>query len=187
MNSQTNFFGEHHLNNLHSIFNMLKGRANIDEQDIANLLPLAITGLTQFINVNPFLRKEAYEKLKKDVSEIKDFLRNCTLPDINERMVWANSIEENAKNVFGYGKETQQSNLKLIVNAPANVVYDLFRQLKNVCIDGSNPVLSQPYRAIAVFIKENIEGFDNISIESMEKQLTREQVISKSRLEVKIS
>ena len=80
-----------------------------------------------------------------------------------------------------------QSATKLKINTNKNVFYDLIRQLKKeVSIEKGKCILTQTDEEIAKFIKDNIEGFEKLSLNTIIKEISRDQIIKGKRIEVKV-
>lgn len=188
MNSEQKFKSYYLCNNINSILYTLETEINISSDDIEVALPNAIDDLERFKNSNLLTQNEIFEIINAEILTIKYRLNKGTLPDINERLEWLSIIEENLIGIFEQKGKEKQPKIQLTINAPANVIYDLFNQLMNNdnSIENGKPILSQSPELIASFLKENIAKFSETSIQTIVKEISRKQLIKKSRLELKV-
>lgn len=182
------FTQENYFNNINTILNSLHSGESelITIEDIENIIPHAEAGLKNFHRLKPKLRKKGNQYLKNRIEEIRKLIDKKEITYFAERLNWLTIIEELVSDIFLDIKIELQPNIKLRINAPNNVIYDLIRQLKTKCVEGNKPIFPQSYKHIAYFLKTYIENFKDSNIESIENQLEREQLISKEKIYINI-
>jgi hypothetical protein len=99
-----------------------------------------------------------------------------TIEDNEKRIEILGNIETNIKNVF-LDVIQPVPTFKLRLNADKIVIYDLIRQLKHINIQSNLPFLSQSYEELANFFIQHVEGFENIKVKTLAKELGRENII----------
>jgi hypothetical protein len=154
--------------------------------DIENILPNAKVELENFYLLREDLRNDGYKYLMNRIYEIEKILSENILTNIESRKQYLSILKNLIEDIFLKVTEVV-SIIKLKIEAPKNVVYDLFRQLKVNTIKDKTKILSQSYDDLALFLHSYVEGFENISIKTIAKELSREQSISKARIEIRIT
>lgn len=141
--------------------------------------------LERLYHFNPEYREQIYNWFEYQIKEIRRVIKEDEFGKKTERFEALMIFENIIKNIF-QKPILIQSSTKLKINANKNVIYDLFRQLKKeVSVQKGKCVLSQSDEEIAKFIIENLEGFDEVSLNTVVKEISREQVIKGTRIEVK--
>lgn len=156
---------------------------------INNFISHAQEGIRQFYNSNPELRERWYEYIIKRLNTIEELLEKHKPSYYEERKHWLFVIRNYINELFS-SKENTTPVSKLHFNAPANVIYNLFQQLMNEesSIQKGQPVITQNATQVAHFLKSCIGNFENTSIETIVKELTRKDlIIKKDKLIVKVS
>lgn len=184
------FENEGNLSNTISVFNQLlftdanKQKVSLQLHDIDNIIPHAKAGLANLYDLKPKYREEIYNWLEYHFKETKRIMEQNELSYLEKRrdllFIFWNIINEIFKNPI---QETSITKLK--VNAPANVVYNLIKQLKPICIQDELPFLPQTNKQIAEFLISCVEGFENLSINTVTTEIGREQNIMKTSISVK--
>ena len=126
----------------------------------------------------PEFEKPLFDYLSLETRNIREQIKGKPLE--KERIKCVNALEKIIEDLFN--KPIAKDGVKLKINAPNNVVYDLLRQLKNISFDGKTNILAQSNEVLAQFLKLHIEGFENTSEQTIAKELAREQVIKKGKL-----
>lgn len=89
-----------------------------------------------------------------------------------ELKFWENYIEEEEEETPP-GTEFKQ---KLTWNGNQNVLYDLFRQLKNIAgKDKTNPLITNSAEEIAIFLKQSFTNCENLKVSTITAQLKNNQ------------
>jgi hypothetical protein len=86
-------------------------------------------------------------------------------------------FEKYIKLVLGISFQKIEKPVKLTWTGTNNSLYSVIRQLKNKHKSNGDSLISEDYDLIAVFIKQNFIGFENVAINTIRSQLTREQDI----------
>jgi hypothetical protein len=155
--------------------------------DIKYILPHAESELKNFYRDYPNLRKDGCKFISDKIIDIKKILTDEKISFKEQRLSELAKIEDMVETIFAQTIADITPTQKLKINAPAIVVYDLMRQLKRLPpIQGNTPILSQTNEQIAKFMTMYFEGFENKKIETIVKEISREQIIKKSRLEIKV-
>jgi len=166
---------------------------SIIERDVRNDLsnvPLALSRIAgEFDNFcNEYItdvesRKEAANQLIAVVENTRQKLTNEDYEDKERRLSYLESIEAIIYKVFAEVLQ-QRPVLKLRLNAPKNVVYNLFQQLKAETIQGTTPFLSQSYDELAEFLIQYVEGFEKDTVKQVSKELSRKTAVKKKHFRV---
>lgn len=152
--------------------------------DIQNIIPHAKAGLEKVFDFQINNREEIYNRLEFCINETNRIINENDLSYKDERLSILNIFSNIIKEVFK--KPIQEAPiLKLKINAPANVIYDLIKQLKTISIEDSKPFLSQNNRQLAEFLVNYVEGFEKLSISTVSTEIGREQTIKKTSIKVK--
>lgn len=135
---------------------------------------------------NPQYSEEIYNWFEHQIKDIKIYISKSELDNQQERLEALNIFDNVIKRIF-QKPILIQSATKLKINTNKNVFYDLIRQLKKeVSIEKGKCILTQTDEEIAKFIKDNIEGFENLSLNTIIKEISRDQIIKGKRIEVKV-
>jgi len=197
MENEINFDSEGYFTNANSVLHNLllveskppaidnSQQVRLAIYNIENTLPHAINGLRQFYMLNPENRKFGYEYLINRISAIEKILTGTEVSYKVHRIRFLKIFSNEVENIFS-SFATPRLIDKLKINAPKNVVYDLLKQLKICCVDGTTPFLSQTNEQLAAFLIKHIDGFENGNIQTIAKEISREQSIMKTRIEIKI-
>ena len=137
--------------------------------------------LCRFLDEHTSLTEEAYQYLDKMVQERKTVIDSSQIKQKDERLALLESVHTIATNVLQPEKANTFN--KLTLNAPKNVIYDLVRQLKNIYLKDGR-LLPQSNEELAKFIVANIDGFENVSVSTVSRELGREQDVRKDKLKV---
>lgn len=152
--------------------------------DIQNIIPHAKAGLEKVFDFQINNREEIYNRLEFHIKETNRIINENDLSFKDERLSILNIFSNIIKGIF---RKPIQDNpiLKLKINAPHNVIYDLFGQLQEIVIVEQKAFLPQTNDVLAEFIKKYVEGFENTSIKTIAKEISRKQEIQKTSLLVK--
>jgi|GEM_PF-1322304 hypothetical protein len=135
---------------------------------------------------NPQYSEEIYNWFEHQIKDIKIYISKSELDNQQERLEALKIFDNIIKGIF-QKPILIQSPTKLKINTNKNVFYDLIRQLKKeVSIEKGKCILTQTDEEIAKFIKDNIEGFENLSLNTIIKEISRDQIIKGKRIEVKV-
>lgn len=178
------------LSNTFSVFEQIiftnkeKSKVLLALHDIQNIIPHAKAGLEKVFDFQINNREEIYNRLEFCIKETNRIINENDLSYKDERLSILNIFSNIIKEVFK--KPIQEAPiLKLKINAPANVIYDLIKQLKTISIEDSKPFLSQNNRQLAEFLVNYVEGFEKLSISTVSTEIGREQTIKKTSIKVK--
>lgn len=184
------FEREGNLSNTISVFNQLvfndenERKVSLQLYDIDNIIPHAKVGLANLYDLKPKQREEIYNWLEYHFKETKRIIEQNELAYLDKRrellLIFWGIINEVFKKPI---RETPITKLK--INAPANVVYNLIKQLKPIPIQDELPLLPQTNKQIAEFLINCVEGFENQSINTVTTEIGREQNIMKTSISVK--
>lgn len=192
----TNFYGA--VYHLHlTVSEEMKRRKGIErsiiERDVKNELsniPLALPRIAgEFDNFcNEYItdiesRKEAAKQLISVVENTRQKLTNEDYEDKERRLSYLDSIEAIIYKVFAEVLH-ERPVMKLRINAPKNVVYNLIQQLKTQTIEGTTPFLSQSYDELAEFLILYVEGFESDTTKQVSKELSRKTAVKKKHFRI---
>lgn len=183
------FENEHHLSNSCGILEALvfdsktKNDANLVIRNAELALKHAKAGLEAVYDLQPNYREEIYNYLIFKTKEAKNIINRNSLLNGEQRLEFLKIFENVIEEVFN--KNATKPITKLKVNADHVVLYDLLRQLKILKVRGSENFLPQNNKQLAEFIVSCIEGFENTSVATIERELGREAVIKKTGVLVK--
>ena len=164
------------------IFGLIEEKVNI--KNIELTIPHAKAQLSHIYDTNPDLRENVYNLLEYQIKEIKNEInkKDFDLKENREEILctFHNIINEIFKKPI-----VNYRGIKLQLNLPKNVIYDFIKQLKIITFNGKTPILTQQNEILAEFLINHIEGFENSSIKNISKEISRQQALSKGKLEVK--
>lgn len=167
-----------------TIFDGLIDINHFSVEHIKSFISSAKNMLWRIYDIHPNRREEVYNWLEYQIKEIKRILESNEIEYKGERLELLNGFSNIINEIFK--KPIQEVPiLKLKINAPANVIYDLIKQLKPICIEDKNPFLPQSNKQIAEFLINYVEGFENLSITTVSTEIGREHNIKKSSIKVK--
>jgi len=158
---------------------------NLDILDIKNIeltIPHAKIELSSIYDYYTDYREKVYSLLSYQIKEVQTEIEASDF-DLKEERIKTLSVFHNIINGI-FGKPIVYESIKLELNLPKNVIYDLIKQLKNLTFDGKTPILTQSNQIIAEFLINYIEGFEKSNIETVSKEISREQSLKKGKLEI---
>lgn len=189
MKKEFDFENEGNLNNTISIFQELlftdedKNKVSLTISNIENILPHAKVGLTNLYDFKPNNREEIYNRLEYEIKEVRRLIDEKVVDLKKERLEILNMFQNIVREIFN--KPLINTN-KLIINANNSVIYDLIKQLKVVCVNGKTPFLTQSNEEIAKFLINSVEGFEETSVNTIAKEISRKEKHINTKLEVKV-
>lgn len=178
---------EAYLSNTISIFQELifcdddRNKVTLRISDIENIIPHAKSKLIQLCDIQPNSKDEVYNWLEYEMKEVRRKINDGNFELKEERLEILNIFQSLIREIFN--KSIVVTN-KLIINASQSVIFDFIQQLKTIYINGQTPFLSQTNEELAEFLINNIEGFENSSLNTITKELARKKEIKKAKLKV---
>lgn len=174
--------------NIEYVFHELT-KEKCDIINIESHFPHAKVQLLQLYDLRPDYRKKIYDLIMYSIDEVKETIQNSELNSKKEREQTLNNFKAIIDRTFKEDSKDISINdverVKLEINMPNNVIYDLIKQLKQLTFDDKNIVLSQSYDVIAEFFIQNVKGFEKSNAKNLAQEMAREQTIKKGKLEVK--
>jgi len=168
------------IGNIFSVFDGIEEK-QIKISEIEYTMKHAKVELFQIYDMRSNFRDEVYNCLKSYANLIRDKVESSDFVFQKERLDLLDIFENIINSVFGRDSQTDVKK-KLVLNIPKSVIYDLFKQLKNMTFKEGEIILTQTNEALAEFLINNVEGFEGKNKVTIEKEISRTQALKKGRL-----
>lgn len=165
----------------------------------------AVDAIKSIINEYPSHKERIIERINFNLSEFideqKEKIKNKdvtsdagaqsisnTINGIQYFLTWITGLSEYSENEAPENIINTQlnSNVKITWNEQSNVLTDVFRQLKNIYNKNKEPLISNSYEELAVFLQNNFSVFSDTKLSTITTQLKNKNTKPKTNRVIEI-